>query len=76
MASEHFSLRLPKETKIKLQELANATGRTKAFLAIDAIEQYLKTEAWQINAIQEGINAVDNNETISIEEIKNDWNLE
>ena len=46
MASEQFSLRLPKETKSRLEELAHATGRTKAFLAIDAIEKYLDIETW------------------------------
>lgn len=29
--AEQFSLRLPKGTKDRLQELADATGRTKAF---------------------------------------------
>lgn len=76
MASDQFSLRLPKDTKNRLEELAKATGRTKAYLAIDAIEKYLDIEAWQIAAIQQSLRDVDNNETISIEEVKKDWDIE
>ena len=39
MSSEQFSLRIPKGTKEKLEQLAKATGRTKAFLSIEAIEK-------------------------------------
>lgn len=76
MASDQFSLRLPKDTKNRLEELAKATGRTKAYLAIDAIEKYLDIEAWQIAAIQQSLRDVDNNETISIEEVKKDWDID
>ena len=73
--AEQFSLRLPKGTKDRLQELADATGRTKAFLAQDAIERYLELESWQIQAIQEGVKAVDNGNVVSYEDIKQEWDL-
>lgn len=76
MASEQFSLRLPANTKHRLEELAQATGRSKAFLALDAIEKYLELEAWQICAIQQGIKDIDNNECVSIDEIQKEWNIE
>lgn len=76
MASDQFSLRLPKDTKNRLEELAKATGRTKAYLAIDAIEKYLDMEAWQIAAIQQGLRDVDNNETVPIDDVKKDWGIE
>lgn len=76
MASEQFSLRLSKDTKCRLEELAKATGRTKAYLAQDAIERYLETEAWQINAIQQGIKDVDENKFVSIDEVKKDRSIE
>ena len=74
--AEQFSLRLPKGIKDRLQELADATGRTKSFLAQDAIEKYLELESWQIQAIQEGIKAVDEGNIISLENIKEEWGLE
>jgi predicted transcriptional regulator len=73
--AEQFSLRLPKGTKDRLQELADATGRTKAFLAQDAIERYLELESWQIQAIQEGVKAVDDGKIVSYKEIKQEWGL-
>ena len=76
MASEQFSLRLSKDTKSRLEELAKATGRTKAYLAIDAIEKYLDMEAWQISAIQQGIKDIDENNYVSIDDVKKDWGIE
>lgn len=76
MASEQLSLRIPKDTKNRLEKLAEATGRTKAYLAIDAIEKYLETEAWQIQAIQDGLKDVDNDSVISIDEVKKSWNID
>lgn len=73
--AEQFSLRLPKGTKDRLQELADATGRTKAFLAQDAIERYLELESWQIQSIQEGVKAVDDGKIVSYENIKQEWGL-
>lgn len=73
--AEQFSLRLPKGTKERLQELADATGRTKAFLVQDAIERYLELESWQIKAIQEGLKAVDEGKMVSLENIKEEWKL-
>ena len=76
MISEQFSLRLSKKTKDMLQELADATGRTKAFLAQDAIERYLEIESWQIKSIQEGIKNVDKGNVITLEDIKQEWDIE
>ena len=74
--TEQFSLRLPKGMKDRLQELADATGRTKAFIAQDAIEKYLELESWQIQAIQEGIKAADEGNVVPLENIKEEWGLE
>ena len=73
--AEQFSLRLPKGMKARLQELADATGRTKAFLAQDAIARYLELESWQIEAIQDGIEAADEGKVVSLENIKEEWGL-
>ena len=76
MASEQFSLRLSKKTKDMLQELADATGRTKAFLAQDAIESYLEIESWQIKSIQDGIKNIDEEKVVALEDIKQEWGIE
>lgn len=76
MASEQFSLRIPKDTKSRLEALSNATGRTKAYLALDAIEKYLEVEAWQIAAIQDGIKDVNNAECVDISDVKTEWGID
>ena len=76
MASEQFSLRLSKKTKDMLQKLADATGRTKAFLAQDAIERYLEIESWQIKSIQDGIKNVNEGNVVTLEDIKQEWGIE
>ena len=75
MPAEQFSLRIPKDTKNKLEELAKATGRSKAFIAVEAIDKYIELESWQIGAIQDGIKAVDEGKTVSINDIKNEWDI-
>ena len=68
-----MSLRLPEETKAKLELLANATDRTKSTLVIEAIDNYLDTQSWQISAIQEGLSQADAGDFITHEEIKAKW---
>ena len=36
-------------------------------------EEYLNVHEWQIQAIQEGIEAVDYNETENLEDVKSYW---
>ena len=42
-----------------LQELAKATARTKSFLTIDALTNYVQRESWQIRDIHEGVQEAD-----------------
>lgn len=54
-----LSLRIPSQIRDGLEELADATGRTKSFLASEAILQYLSTQAWQVKAIQQAVKKAD-----------------
>jgi len=73
MSSEAFSLRLPKETKNKLEILAKSTGRTKSFLAIDAINEYCDLQSWQIEEIKAGLEQIEKGEVVSHKEIIKEW---
>jgi RHH-type rel operon transcriptional repressor/antitoxin RelB len=53
--SSVLTLRLKNDTKDKLDKLANATQRTKSFLAAEAINRYLEVEAWQIAEIEQAM---------------------
>jgi predicted transcriptional regulator len=49
------SIRLSDEARAKLAALAEATGRSQSWLLHDAINRYLEDEAWQVQAIEEGL---------------------
>lgn len=50
-----LSIRVTPEIRDQLDNLSDATKRTKSFLAAQAIESYLATQIWQINAIKKSI---------------------
>jgi len=55
MATAILTLRVPEETKAKLDKLAQATHRSKSYLAEEAIARYLDLEAWQVGEIEQAI---------------------
>lgn len=54
-----ISVRIPVEYKNRLDSLAQATDRSRAYLAAKAIEDYLNIQEWQILAIQEAVREAD-----------------
>ncbi|AZC23137.1 MULTISPECIES: ribbon-helix-helix protein, CopG family [Pseudomonas] len=64
-----MSLRLPDEMAETLALLAKATGRSKSFLAVDALREYLAREAWQIEEIQKALGEADAGDFASAEEV-------
>jgi RHH-type rel operon transcriptional repressor/antitoxin RelB len=69
-----LSVRVPSEARDQLEELATATGRTKSFLAAEAIEYYLKTQAWQVQAIEKSIKKANSKKAKFIDHEKvSDW---
>jgi len=50
-----MSMRLPADLASRLGELAKATGRTKSFLALQAIQDFVEREAWQVAEISQGL---------------------
>jgi predicted transcriptional regulator len=67
------TVRVKPEIAIRLKKLAESMDCSISHLAAEAIEEYLGIHEWQVQAIKEGISAVDCNETISFEEIKKMW---
>ena len=47
-----LNLRIADDMKRQLDALAEATGRNKSFLAVEAIRDYLQREAWQVAEIR------------------------
>jgi predicted transcriptional regulator len=53
------TLRLTAEMNRRLAKLARSTERTRAKVAAEAIGKYLDDNAWQIEAIEEGIRSAE-----------------
>ena len=64
-----ISMRIPDELANQLDELAAATGRTKSFLAGQAIRDFIERESWQIAEITQAITEADKGEFASDEEV-------
>lgn len=54
-----LSVRLNPEVKEKLEKIAKISRRSKSFLAAEAIEEFVRYEAWKIEQIEEGIRQAD-----------------
>jgi predicted transcriptional regulator len=62
-------MRLPDELAVQLDALAKATGRTKSFLAVQAIESFVEREIWQIAEIKQGLSEADAGDFATDEEM-------
>jgi Ribbon-helix-helix protein, copG family len=51
MITTTFSVRVGRSTKSRLEKLAKSTGRSRSFLAAEAISAYLDTNEWHIAGI-------------------------
>lgn len=72
--SAHLSVRVPPRSLKQLDALSEATGRTRSFLAAEALELYLSTQVWQIKAIQKAVKKANSKKAkfISHEKVS-DW---
>jgi len=70
MGNANVTARLDSETKEKLDLLAKSTARSKSFLISEAVRTYVKEQAWQIDAIKEGLEQANSGNFASNNEIK------
>lgn len=63
--STTMTIRLDDDLKTRLEQLADATHRSKSFLATEAIRDFVELNEWQIQEIKAAINEADNNEFAS-----------
>jgi RHH-type transcriptional regulator, rel operon repressor / antitoxin RelB len=72
MNTDTVSVRLARTTKARLQQLAKSTGRSRAFLAAEAIEEYLNINEWQVAGVLGAIASLDRGKGIPHERVK-EW---
>ena len=77
--STTMTIRLEPELKDRLDELAEATHRSKSFLAAEAIRDFIELNEWQIQEIKAAIKEANNGEFASDKAVKktlNKWGVD
>ncbi|QHB84890.1 ribbon-helix-helix protein, CopG family (plasmid) [Aeromonas veronii] len=69
-----MSVRLPDEVEQQLGQLAQSTGRTKSWLANQAIKDYLAREVWQITEVEAALREADAGDFVSEKEMMAKFN--
>src|SRR5258707_3421877 len=72
MRSTTFTVRVDTGVKKRLERLAKSTGRSRSFLAAEAINEYLELNEWQVAGIKRAVASLDRGEGIFHELVK-DW---
>jgi RHH-type transcriptional regulator, rel operon repressor / antitoxin RelB len=72
MSSTTFTVRVDADAKERLERLAKSTGRSRSFLAAEAINQYLDVNEWQVAGIKQPMTSLDRGEGVAHEQVK-DW---
>jgi predicted transcriptional regulator len=72
MPSTTFTVRVESEVKKRLEKLAKSTGRSRSFLAAEALNEYLDVNEWQVAGVKRAMASLDRGEGIPHQEVK-DW---
>lgn len=72
MSSTTVSVRIDTIVKKRLEKLARSTGRSRSFLAAEAINEYLDLNEWQVAGIQKAVASLDRGEGVAHEHVK-EW---
>jgi RHH-type transcriptional regulator, rel operon repressor / antitoxin RelB len=55
----NITIRMESGLKKSLDKLAKSTGRSRAYLAQDALRQYIEEQAWQVAEIMQALKEAD-----------------
>ncbi len=68
--STTMTIRLEPELKERLDQLAEATRRSKSFLAAEAIRDFIELNEWQIREIKDAVKEADRGDFASDKAVK------
>ena len=72
MSSTTVSVRIDPASKKRLEKLAKSTGRSRSFLAAEAINEYLDLNEWQVAGITRALSSLDRGKGIAHVRVS-DW---
>ena len=74
--SSTTSVRVETDVKKRLEKLAKSTGRSRSFLAAEALNEYLDVNEWHVVGVRKDMGSLDRGESIPHEQVKawsNSW---
>ena len=72
MPSTIFTVRVKPQIKKRLEKLAKSTGRSRSFLAAEALNEYLDVNEWQVAGVKRAMASLDRGDGVPHQEVK-DW---
>ena len=72
--STTMTIRLEPELKSRLDKLSVATRRSKSFLAVEAVREFIEINEWQIEGIKDAVNEADAGDFASDREVQTVFN--
>ena len=72
MSSTTFTVRVDSEVKKRLEKLARSTGRSRSYLAAEALNDYLDVNEWQVAGIKQAMASMERGEGVPHKDVK-DW---
>jgi RHH-type rel operon transcriptional repressor/antitoxin RelB len=65
-----ITMRVRNALKKRLEKMARSTGRSRSYLATEAISAYLDVNEWQISGIAAALSSLDRGESIPHERVR------
>ena len=72
MRSTTFTVRVDQRAKKRLEKLAENTGRSRSYLAAEAINEYLDVNEWQVAGIKRAIASLERGEGVAHQQVR-EW---
>ena len=69
LTEKPLNVRLPFDIATEIDALTKATGRTKSFLAVKSLREYLQVQAWQVQDIKDGLAEANRGEFATEDEV-------
>lgn len=73
MGLKAISVRLDEDTLHRIEQMADAMDRPRAWLMTQAIKQFVEREEWFITQIKEGVAAADAGDLVDHAEVRSKW---
>jgi predicted transcriptional regulator len=72
MPSSTFTVRVDASVKRRLETLTKSTGRSRSYLAAEALSEYLAINEWQVAGIEQAATSLEKGQGVSHEKVR-EW---